>query len=42
MVNLPLPFKFSRQWAEGRLLTPDHKVGKVTFEEYLAETYTMS
>jgi uncharacterized protein YbjT (DUF2867 family) len=39
MFNLPLPFKFSRQIAEGRLLCPDHMDGKVTFEQYLAEKY---
>ena len=38
LVNLPLPFKFSRQFAEGRLLTPDHD-GKITFEQYLEEKY---
>jgi uncharacterized protein YbjT (DUF2867 family) len=35
MLNLPLPFKFSRQFAAGRLLCPDHRDGKVTFEQYL-------
>ncbi|MDQ2942516.1 MAG: NAD(P)H-binding protein [Candidatus Dormibacteraeota bacterium] len=40
LVNLPLPFKFSRQFAEGRLLCPDHKDGKITFEQYLADKYT--
>ena len=39
LVNLPLPFKFSRQVAEGRLLCPDHKDGKITFEQYLAAKY---
>ena len=39
LINLPLPLKFSRQFAEGRLLCPDHKDGKVTFEEYLAGKY---
>jgi len=40
LVNLPLPFKFSRQFAEGRLLCPDHADGKITFEQYLAEKYS--
>lgn len=40
LVNLPLPFKFSRQFAEGRLLCPDHKDGKTTFERYLASKYS--
>ncbi len=39
LVNLPLPFKFSRQFAEGRLLCPEHKDGKITFEQYLAAKY---
>ncbi len=40
LVNLPLPFKFSRQFAEGRLLTPEHRDGKITFEQYLEEKYS--
>jgi len=39
LVNLPLPFKFSRQWAGGHLLCPDHKDGKITFEQYLVRKY---
>jgi uncharacterized protein YbjT (DUF2867 family) len=40
LINLPMPLiRFSRQFAEGRLLTPDHKDGKITFEQYLAEKY---
>jgi uncharacterized protein YbjT (DUF2867 family) len=40
LVNLPMPLiRFSRQFAEGRLLAPDHKDGKITFEQYLAEKY---
>jgi hypothetical protein len=35
MLNLPLPFQFSRQFAAGRLLCPDHRDGKITFEQYL-------
>jgi uncharacterized protein YbjT (DUF2867 family) len=39
LINLPLPLKFSRQVAEGRLLCPEHKDGKITFEQYLEEMY---
>ena len=39
LINLPLPLKLSRQIAEGRLLCPDHKDGKITFEQYLADKY---
>ena len=39
LVNLPLPFKFSRQFAEGRLLCPEHRDGKITLEQYLEEKY---
>jgi uncharacterized protein YbjT (DUF2867 family) len=39
LVNLWLPFKWSRQFAEGRLLCPEHKDGTITFERYLAEKY---
>jgi uncharacterized protein YbjT (DUF2867 family) len=39
VVNLQLPFKFSRQFAGGRLLAPDHKDGTTTFEQYLAKRY---
>jgi uncharacterized protein YbjT (DUF2867 family) len=39
LVNLWLPFKFSRQFAAGRLLCPDHCDGTVTFEQYLARRY---
>jgi len=39
LVPLPLPFKFSRQFASGVLLTPEHKDGKITFEQYLKEKY---
>jgi uncharacterized protein YbjT (DUF2867 family) len=42
LVNLPMPLiRFSRQFAEGRLLTPDHKDGKITFEQYLADRYAV-
>ena len=39
LVPLPLPFRFSRQFAAGRLLAPDHRDDKITFERYLAEKY---
>jgi uncharacterized protein YbjT (DUF2867 family) len=39
LVNLPLPLKFSRQFAEGRLLCPGHRDGKITFEQYLWRKY---
>jgi uncharacterized protein YbjT (DUF2867 family) len=39
LVNLKLPFKFSRQFAEGRLLTTAHKDGTTTFEQYLEKRY---
>jgi len=39
LVNLQLPFKFSRQFTEGRLLTPEHKDGTTTFEQYLEKRY---
>ena len=39
LVNLWLPLKVSQQFAEGRLLCPDHKDGTITFEQYLANKY---
>lgn len=39
LVNLTVPMKFSRQFAEGKLLVPDHKDGKITFEQYLVRKY---
>ena len=39
MLNLPLPFKASRQFAAGHLLCPDHRDGKITFEQYLELKY---
>ena len=39
MVNLWLPFKFSRQFGEGRLLCPDHRDGNTTFEQHLRKRY---
>ena len=40
MFNLPLPFKASRQFAAGHLLCPDHRDGRITFEQHLARRYT--
>lgn len=40
MLNLPLPFQFSRQFARGRLLCPEHRDGVVTWEQYLARRYS--
>ena len=42
LMNLWLPFQFSRQFADGRLLTPEHRDGAITFEHYLAERYPLS
>jgi uncharacterized protein YbjT (DUF2867 family) len=39
LVNLPMPVKFSRQVAEGKLLCPEHMEGKTTFEQYLVRRY---
>src|SRR5947209_13445865 len=39
IVNLPVPFRFSRQFAAGRLLCPEHKDGTITFEQYLTRRY---
>src|SRR2546427_273253 len=39
LMNLWLPFKASRQVAEGRLTCPEHKDGLVTLDQYLAEKY---
>lgn len=39
LVPWPLPFKFSPQIASGRLLTPGHTDGEITFEHCLAEKY---
>jgi len=39
LVNLWLPFKFSRQFSAGAVLTPDHRDGTITFEQYLARRY---
>jgi uncharacterized protein YbjT (DUF2867 family) len=42
LVDLWLPFKFSRQFASGRLLCPDHRDGTITFEQYLARRYPVT
>lgn len=42
MVNLRLPFKFSRQFEQGVLTCPDHKEGKIKFDQYLFERYPLS
>jgi uncharacterized protein YbjT (DUF2867 family) len=39
LVNLKLPLPFSRQFADGRLLCPDHTDGTITFEQYLVRRY---
>lgn len=39
LVNMPMPLKFSRQVAAGKLLAPDHMEGKTTFEQYLVRRY---
>ena len=41
LINLPMPFRFSRQFAEGKLTT-EHRSGKLDFDGYLAETYALS
>ncbi|HET9781344.1 MAG TPA: NAD(P)H-binding protein [Candidatus Dormibacteraeota bacterium] len=42
LVNMSIPFKFSKQMADGKLLAPGHTQGKVTFDQYLAERYPLS
>ena len=39
LVNLPLPFRFSGQFANGLLLCPENREGKLTFQQYLNEKY---
>jgi uncharacterized protein YbjT (DUF2867 family) len=39
LVDLRMPFAFSRSWAEGVLTTPEHKQGRITFDEFLADRY---
>lgn len=42
LINLPVPFTFRHQIAEGRLTCPEHKDGKITFEEYVAAKYPVA
>ncbi|TMD15658.1 MAG: NAD-dependent epimerase/dehydratase family protein [Chloroflexi bacterium] len=42
LINLRMPFKFSRQFTAGRITCPDHKEGLITFDQYLAEKYALS
>ncbi|OLC15320.1 MAG: hypothetical protein AUH32_03665 [Actinobacteria bacterium 13_1_40CM_66_12] len=39
LVNLPMPFKVSRQFSAGAALAPEHRDGTITFEQYLAGRY---
>lgn len=39
LLDLAMPFAFSRQFAAGKLLAPEHMDGKVTFEHYLVRKY---
>jgi uncharacterized protein YbjT (DUF2867 family) len=39
LVNFNVPLEFSTQFAQGKLLTPNHKDGKITFEQYLVRKY---
>lgn len=39
LVNLTIPMRMSEQIAGGGLVTPDHRDGKTTFEDWLAERY---
>jgi len=36
---VPLPMKFSRYFAEGRLLAPEHRNGTITFEQCIERRY---
>jgi uncharacterized protein YbjT (DUF2867 family) len=40
LVNLPMPFKFSRRFSAGAVLAPEHRDGTITFEQYLARRYS--
>ena len=42
LINLRMPFKFSRQFTAGWITCPDHKEGLITFDQYLAEKYALS
>ena len=39
LVNFSLPVQASRMFAAGHLLCPEHKDGKITFEQYLQRKY---
>ena len=39
LINVRLPFQFSRRYAQGALLCPDHKDGRITWEQYLELKY---
>lgn len=39
LVNFNVPLKFSTQFAQGKLLAPAHKDGKITFEQFLVRKY---
>ena len=39
LIPLPIPLELSRQVASGCLLAPQHRDGKITFEQYLEEKY---
>ena len=39
LINVRLPFQFSRRYAQGALLCPDHKDGRITWEQYLERKY---
>lgn len=39
LINITLPFRASRQVTDGKLLSPDHRDGVITFDQYLAERY---
>ena len=39
LANLPLPLQFSRKFAEGRLLCPDHRDGLINWEQFLDHRY---
>ncbi len=41
LVNLGLPFRFSHHFASGNFTCPDHKDGKITFDNYLTERYPL-
>jgi uncharacterized protein YbjT (DUF2867 family) len=42
VLSVPLPTATGRFLASGALTTPEHKVGTVTFDDWLRETYPAS